>query len=176
MQEEQIIKFIKSLGVAEASRVLGISPPTVYKRLKDPDTCTLKELRIMEESLTGVPENPTVPTDPVPEENLPEQRFRPAESYPGVATQPGINLEGLAIRVRRLEEWASLGGNAPALKDIGEPVPSARPSVISGEHPLAQLHRQGYAPSDHPPRGPLTESDGNWNDVKPYYRERQDRR
>jgi hypothetical protein len=136
----------------------------------------MKEIRAIE-SYAGEAEEVVEPERPtalqVTEDYLPEQRFRPAESYSGLPTPAGESIETLSKRIRKLEEWASLGGVQP-LKDIGEPIPKARPNT-SGEHPLAQLHRQGYFPSK-PPEGvgPLTIGDADWNEKKPYYRD-QDR-
>ncbi len=198
--ENIVIEFINKVGMSEACRVLGIARPTGYNRLKNPETVTLKELKIVQDikDLTVVPAEappeapegpvddrryiPRVPANPNPmpaavepvkePDFLPEMRFRPATKK--TSGPPGLNIEGLDQRLTAIEEYLrviSTNQNLMAGKPaVGQSVEAARPKAV-GEHPLAQLHRAGN-PQDAPrPQGLRPEFDSGWNNPRPVNRQ-----
>ena len=183
-----VIKYIEKVGVAPAARDLGLSRPTVYNRLKNPDTVTLKELEIVRGLIAGEekPEEPATPKwiPVMPEEQSvtaavnaeppqSEMRFRPGT--PKRQGAPGVTIEELAERVSYLEEYFKvLNQNRKLMagqETVGEAIPSARPQGFSGPNPMSQLIQQGN-PQDRPtPKGLRPDMDSNWNTAKPLVRD-----
>lgn len=182
-----VTKFIESVGVDKAAKLMGVNKQTVQKRLKSPDTITIREFDAVMKAMPALKPQPE-PARPVQapeepsyggeiefaqpeaftEENLPQMPFRPGDPPP----QMGL-MDTIILRIERIEQFIqALAG--PYGNGYGDQVQQAARKLLpelsstmtgrsfrGAEHPLHQVHMQPRQPQVRRPAIPA--ADMNWN-------------